>query len=64
MCQNTQQVTSAISSGSWGNLTHIAIADNTNSGNYYAVKQLNATYVISANASIGYKQGELTISIN
>lgn len=64
MSQNTAQVTSAISSGSWGSLTHIAIADNATSGNYYAIKQLGATYAISANASVGFRAGELTISIN
>lgn len=62
--QNSAQIVSAISSGSWGNLTHICIFDAATNGHPYGIISLGATYNIGANASVGFREGALKFSIN
>lgn len=62
--QNSAQIISAISSGAWGNLTHIAFYDAATNGNAFAVISVGGTYNIGANASVGFRAGELKLSVN
>ena len=62
--ENSAQIVSTISSGSWGNLTHIAIFDAASNGRAYGVIDIGATYNIGANASVGIRAGALKFSIN
>lgn len=62
--QNSAQITSAVSSGAWGDLSHVAIYDAATGGHVFAVKQLGTTYTINANASIGFAAAAIKMSIN
>ena len=62
--QNSAEIVSAVSSGSWGNLTHLAIYDAASNGNCFAVIALSNTYTINTNSSVGFRAGALKFSIN
>ena len=64
MSQNTTDVISAISTGSWGTLTHAAIYDASTGGNPFVVVNLGRSYNVPIGTAIGLHTGALQVNVN
>lgn len=64
MSINSADVLSNISTGNWGNLTHVAIYDNSTGGNPFAIIDLGRTYSIPLGTAIGFHAGDLQFNVN
>ena len=61
---NNADVISNSSTGSWGQLTYIAIADAASNGNYFAVIALSSTFNMVTGSSAGFRAGNLKFNVN
>lgn len=61
---NTDDVLSNTSTGNWGQLTHIAIADAAANGNFFAVIALSAQFNMVTGSSAGFRTGNLKFNVN
>ena len=61
---NISDVLSAISTGNWGTLTHVAIYDAATGGSPYAIIDLGRTYSIPLGTAIGFHAGDLQFNVN
>ena len=64
LTQNSADVISAISTGSWGTLTHVAICDASTAGNYFAVQSAGSSYNVPTGTAIGFHAGDLQFNVN
>lgn len=64
MSQNTADVISPISTGSWGTLNTIAICDASSAGNVFAIGSLSTSYAINNGYSVTIPAGNLQVNVN
>lgn len=64
MISNSASVTSPVATGTWGNMTHIAVYDAEDSGNPYMIDAANPATLMSKDKAVVYEVGALRISIN
>ena len=61
---NSADVISPVSTGAWGNFTHIAIMDASSAGNIFAAGALGTSYVINNGYSVTIPAGALQVNVN
>ena len=61
---NSQDAQSNTSTGNWGQLTYVAIADAASNGNYFAVIALSTTFNMVTGSSAGFRTGNLKFNVN
>lgn len=61
---NEDDVLSNTSTGNWGQLTHVAIADASSNGNYFSVIALSSTFNMVTGSSAGFRSGNLKFNVN
>ena len=64
LVQNRTQVMTPNATSNWGNVAYVGICDASTEGNYFMAISLGATFSVAAGTSIGFKAGDLKISIN
>lgn len=64
MMSNSAAISSPVATGTWGNLTHIAIYDAENSGSPYLIDTANPSTLMNKDKAIIYEVGALKFSIN
>lgn len=64
MMSNSAAISSPVATGTWGNLTHIAIYDAENSGSPYLIDTANPSTLMNKDKAIIYEIGALKFSIN
>lgn len=64
MSSNMSDVISPVSTGAWGTLNTIAIADASSAGNYFAVGALGNSYTINNGYSVTIQAGDLQVNVN
>jgi hypothetical protein len=64
MMSNSATITSPVATGTWGQLTHIAIYDAENSGSPYLIDSANPSTLMSKDKAVIYDVGALKFSIN
>ncbi len=64
MMANSAAIISPVATGTWGNMTHIAVYDAQDSGNPYMIDAANPAALMSKDKAVVYEAGALKISIN
>ncbi len=64
MSETAADVISPISTGAWGTLTTLAIADDSTAGNFFAIASLGNSYTINNGYSVTIQAGRLQVNVN
>lgn len=64
MMENSAAISSPVATGTWGNLTHIALYDAADSGSPYLIDGANPITLMSKDKAVLYEVGALKFSIN
>lgn len=61
---NSSSISSSVATGTWGNLTHIAIYDAENAGSPYLIDSANPSVTMTKDKAVIYDVGALKFSVN
>ena len=64
MISNSTRVESPVASGTWGNLTHVALYDASTSGNPYLIDTSSSQVLMNIGKSVIYEAGTFNIYVN
>ena len=64
MISNSASISSSVATGTWGNLTHIAVYDAQEAGSPYLIDAANPSTLMNKDKAIIYEIGALKFSIN
>ena len=64
MSQNSSDITSSTSSGTWGTLNTLAIADAATGGYYFCVGTLTNSYTVNSGYSVTIPTGAFQVNVN
>jgi len=64
MISNSARVESPVASGTWGNMTHIALYDASTSGNPYLIDTSSSQVLMNNGKSVIYEAGTFNIYVN